>query len=73
MVGTFLLYSVNYLGVTFDKKITWRLHIEMVTTNTYSTFIRLHFLFKIERLSTHFKLTLHKGLITSVTTYVCPA
>jgi hypothetical protein len=32
--------SVKYLGVIFDKKITWRLHIETVATKAYRTFIR---------------------------------
>jgi hypothetical protein len=32
---------VKYLGVTFDKRITWRLHIEMIEAKTFKTFIRL--------------------------------
>jgi hypothetical protein len=65
--------SVKYLGVIFDKKITWRLHMERVTTKAYRTFIGLYSLFKSERLSIHFKLTLHKALNTSVMTCACPA
>jgi hypothetical protein len=38
--------SIKYLGVIFDKKITWRLHIEMVTTKAYITFMRLYSLLK---------------------------
>jgi hypothetical protein len=37
------------------------------------TFIRVYSLFKIERLSTNIKLTLHKGLTTLVMSYACPA
>jgi hypothetical protein len=65
--------SVKYLGVIFDKKITWRLHIETVATKAYRTFIRLYSLFKIDRLSTKSKLTLHKALSRSIITYACHA
>jgi hypothetical protein len=65
--------SVKYLGVTFDKRMTWRLHIEKIEAKAFRTFIRLYFLFKSERLSANIKLTLHKALIRSVMTYTCPA
>jgi hypothetical protein len=65
------LNNVKYLGVIFDKKIMWRLHIEMVKTKAFRTFIRLHSLLKSERLITDIKLTLHKALIRSVMTYAC--
>jgi hypothetical protein len=52
--------SVKYLGVIFDKKVTWRLHIEMIEVKAFRTFIRIDSLFKSERLSTNIKLTLHK-------------
>jgi hypothetical protein len=61
--------SVKYLGVIFDKKI----HVEMIDVKAFRTFIRVYSLFKYERLSTTIKLTLHKALIRSVMTYVCPA
>jgi hypothetical protein len=61
--------SISYLGVS---KITWRLHIETVATKSYRTFIRFYFLFKSDRLSTNSKLTLHKALSRSITTYACP-
>jgi hypothetical protein len=62
-------WSVKYLG----KKMTCRLRIETVVTKAFKTFIRLHSLFKSERLSTNLKLTIHKTLIMSVMTYACPA
>jgi hypothetical protein len=37
------------------------------------TFIRIHPIFKSERLSTSIKLTLHKALIRSAIIYACPA
>jgi hypothetical protein len=35
-----LVNSVKYLGVTFDKKITWTLHIERIEAKVLRTFIR---------------------------------
>jgi hypothetical protein len=64
--------SVKYLGVIFDKKLTWRLHIEMNEVKAFRTFIKVYSLFKSERLSANIKLTLHKALIRSVMTYACP-
>jgi hypothetical protein len=37
---------VKYLGVTFDKRITWRLYIEMIEAKALRTFIRIYSLFK---------------------------
>jgi hypothetical protein len=60
--------SLKYLGVIFDKRMTWRLHIEKIEAKDFRTFIRLYSLFKSERLNVNIKLTLHKALITSVMT-----
>jgi hypothetical protein len=30
---------VKYLGVNFDKKFTWRLHIELIEAKAFRTFI----------------------------------
>jgi hypothetical protein len=65
--------SVKYLVVIFDKRMTWRLHIEMIEAKAFRTFIRIYSLFKSERLSANIELTLHKALIRSVMTYACPA
>jgi hypothetical protein len=65
--------SVKYLSVLFDKSMTWRLHIQMIETKAFRTFIRIYSLFKSERLSANIKLTHHKVLIRSVMTYACPA
>jgi hypothetical protein len=64
--------NVKYLGVIFEKRITWRLNIEMIEAKAFRTFIRIYSLFKTKRLSTNIKLTLHKALIRSVMTYACP-
>jgi hypothetical protein len=64
---------VKYLGVIFDKRITWRLHIEMIKAKAFRTFIGIYSLFKNERLSANIKLALHNALIRSVMTYTSPA
>jgi hypothetical protein len=63
--------SVKYLGLIFDKKVSWRLHIEMIEINAIRTLIRIYSIFKSERLSADINLTLHKALIRSIT-YACP-
>jgi hypothetical protein len=65
--------SAKYLGVIFDRKITWRLQIEMIEAKVFRTFIRTYSLFKSERLRANIKLTLHKALIRSVMTYASSA
>jgi hypothetical protein len=65
--------SVKYLGVIFDKRMTWKLHVQMTEAKAFKTFIRIYSLFKSERLGTNIKLTLHKTLVRSVMTYACPA
>jgi hypothetical protein len=65
--------NIKYFGVIFDRKITWRLHIEAIEAKAFRTFIRVYSLFKSERLNANIKLTLHKVLIRSVMTYAYPA
>jgi hypothetical protein len=67
---TFVILQIS--RVIFDKRITWRLHIQTVEAKAFRTFIRLYSLFKSERLSASIKFTLHKTLITSVMSYACP-
>jgi hypothetical protein len=38
--------SVKYLGVIFDKKITWRPHIEMIEAKAFRIFFRVYAIFK---------------------------
>jgi ribosome-binding factor A len=45
----------------------------MIEAKAFSTFIRIYSSFKSERLSNNIKFTLHKALIRSIKTYVCPA
>jgi hypothetical protein len=36
----------KYLGVIFDKRIAWRLHIEMIEAKPFRTFIGIYSLLK---------------------------
>jgi hypothetical protein len=47
--------SVKYLSVIFDRRVTWRLHMEMIEAKAIRTFITMYSSFKSERL----KLTLN--------------
>jgi hypothetical protein len=49
--------NVKYLGVIFDKRITWKPLIDMIEAKALRTFIRTYSLFKSERLSASIKLT----------------
>jgi hypothetical protein len=65
--------NVKYLGIIFDRKITWRLHIKTIETKAFRAFIWTYPLFKSEQLSTNIKVTLYKTLIRSTMTYASPA
>jgi hypothetical protein len=64
--------NVAYLGVTFDRMMTWRHHIERIVANDLFTYIGTNFLYISGRVSTDMKLKIYKALIRSVMTYVCP-
>jgi hypothetical protein len=38
--------DVKYLGVTFDRKITWRIHIDRIVTKALRTFVQIYSLLK---------------------------
>jgi hypothetical protein len=64
---------VKYPSVIFDKRITWRPHIEIIEATAFRTFIRIYSQFRSERVSANVKLNLYKALISSIMTYACPA
>jgi hypothetical protein len=72
LIGNSSVDTLKYFGAIFNKRITWKLHIEMTEAKAFRTFIRLYYLFKSEHVSTNIKLTLHKEL-RSVMTYASPA
>jgi hypothetical protein len=67
--------NVKYLGVNFDRMITWRLglYLEMIDAKIFKTFLGIYSLFKSKRLSAKIKLTVRKAFIRSVITYACLA
>jgi hypothetical protein len=69
----FTFNLVKYLSVIFDKRIAWRLHIEIIEAKAFRTFIIIYSLLKSKHLNTNIKPTLHKAVIKSVMTYACPA
>jgi hypothetical protein len=62
---------VKDLSVIFNKRITWRLHIEMTEAKACRIFIRISSLLKNEHLSTNIKLMIHKLLIRSMPCLPC--
>jgi hypothetical protein len=64
--------SVKYLGVTFDRRMTWRLHIEKTAAKALCTYVRTYSIFKSKHLSAHIKLIVYRALIRSIMTYACP-
>jgi hypothetical protein len=64
---------VKYLGVIFDKKLTWKLHTETRVSRAWCIFLTIYPILKSERLSVGAKLIIYKALIRSKFTYACPA
>jgi hypothetical protein len=63
--------SVKYLGVTFDRRMAWRLHIEKTAAKAWGTYIRTYSIFKSKHLRDHIKLIMCRALIKSIMTYAC--
>jgi hypothetical protein len=64
--------DVRYLGVTLDRRITWKTHIDLNVTKALQTFVQIYSLLKSEKLGIKTKLALYKTLIRSKMTYACP-
>jgi hypothetical protein len=54
---------VKYPGVVFDKRNSWRFHIEIIEAKAFRTFIRVSFLVKSEQLNDNIKVARYKTLI----------
>jgi hypothetical protein len=63
---------VQYLGVIFDRRMTWRLHIEKIAAKALGTYIRIYSIFKSKRLRANIKLIVYRALIRSIMNYACP-
>jgi hypothetical protein len=66
------LSDVKYVGVTLDRRITWKNHTDLSVTKALPTFFQIYALLKSEKLSFKTKMTLYKALIRSKITYACP-
>jgi hypothetical protein len=64
--------SVKYLGAIFDRKMTWRLHIEKTAAKALGTYIRTYSIFESKHLSADIKLIVYRTLIRSIMNYACP-
>jgi hypothetical protein len=64
--------NAKYIGVIFDKAVTWRLHAKIIKAKDFRIFIRRYSVLKSERLSANNKLTLHEALIRSMMTLLAP-
>jgi hypothetical protein len=61
----------KYLGVIFDKLITWRMHTETIAAKAFRMFVFTPFT-KLDS-SFNIKLTLRKAPIRSIMTHASPA
>jgi hypothetical protein len=62
---------MKYNGITFDRRMTWRLHIERTAPKALATYTRTYSRFKSARLNINIELTLHKALIRTIMVYAC--
>jgi hypothetical protein len=63
--------SVEYLGVVFDRRMIWRLHIEKIAAEASGTYIRTYSIFKSKHLNANIKLIVYRALIRSIMIYAC--
>jgi hypothetical protein len=63
--------NAKYPSAIFNRRMTWRLHIEWITAKTLGTYIGTYSLFKRMCLSSNVKLIAYRALIRSQMTYAC--
>jgi hypothetical protein len=64
--------TVKYLGVIFNRRMTWRPHIEKIAAKILGTYFRIYSIFKSKHLNANIKLILYRALIRSIMTHACP-
>jgi hypothetical protein len=64
--------SVKYLGVIFDRRMRWRLHIKKTAAKASGTYIRTYCTLKSKHLGANLKLIVYRALIRSIKTHACP-
>jgi hypothetical protein len=57
------LNRVKYLGVNYDRRMTWRPHIEKIAAKALGTYIRTYSAFKCKHLNANVKLIVYRALI----------
>jgi hypothetical protein len=62
----------KYLGIIFDRRTTWILHIETTAATALGTYIKIFSLLQSNHLNVDFKLIVYRALIRSIMTYACP-
>jgi len=61
---------IKYFGVTFDEKITWRMHVEIIDAKAF-IILCVYSLLKSKQLHKN-TLILHKAPMRSIMTNACP-
>jgi hypothetical protein len=61
--------SVKYLGIIFDRRMTWRPHIEKIAAKALGRYRRTYSIFKSKHLNANIKLIMYRALIISMMTY----
>jgi ABC-type transporter MlaC component len=64
--------SVKYLGIIFDRRMTWRLHIQKIAAKALGTYIRTYSIFKRKHLKAKIKVIVYRGLLRAIITYASP-
>jgi hypothetical protein len=64
--------NTKYLSVIFNRRMTWRAHIEKTSAKALGTYIRTYSVFKSKHLSANIKLIVYRALIRSIMTYAYP-
>ncbi|KAL1138740.1 hypothetical protein AAG570_008802 [Ranatra chinensis] len=64
--------QIKYLGLTIDKKLTWKEHLKTVNKKALTKLGRNYSLLRSDELSQQLKLLIYKLVIRPTMTYACP-
>jgi hypothetical protein len=64
--------SRTQMSVIFDRRMTWRLHVETTVAKAFGTYIRPYSIFKSMRFNVNIRLIVFRALIRSITINACP-
>jgi hypothetical protein len=60
--------SVKYLSVIFDRRMTWRSHIEKIAAKALGAYIRAYHIYKSKHLNANIKLIVYRAPIRPIMT-----